>query len=338
MRLIYFLLIIFFAGIHAEQHENLVINNRILAKVHGKTISVIDVMKRMNVIIIRHLPDIEATERYQFYTAQWREILAQMIDEQLILADAEKIELKINDGDVREKLQERFGPNVIANIEKLGLSYEEAKEMIRTEIIVQRMTWYRINAKAILSINPKDVKVAYKEYCLSNPPKDEWRYQALAIRSSDEKVNEEIAQEAALLLQQGKAGLVAVAEELQQREGLPKDLSITVSQEYIVDQKNLSDSHKNVLVTIEPGGYSPPLAQPSRTSNQIIHRIFHLKERIQEQKPPFGTLAERLEDKLIESAIKEATSTYIYKLRDRFGYDEKMMEVIPNDFQPFVLG
>jgi hypothetical protein len=321
-----------------KEGDAIIVNNRILVKVNEKAISVIDVMKKMNVLINRHFPHIAESDftRYQFYSAQWKEVLSQMVDQELVLADAEKIELKLNEGDIREKLQERFGPNVVTTLEKLGLTYDEAREIIRTELIVQKMTWYRINAKAILSINPQDVKLGYKEYCLAHPPQDEWKYESLSIRAPDPKQGETLSVEAFELLNQGKLGLLAVSEELkkQQQQDLPTEVSIAVSQEITVQDKDLAPSHKNVLLSLQPGFYSKPTPQISKVGNQIVHRIFYLKDHIKKSPPPFEEMATQIEEELIQKAIAEETTTYLQKLRKHFGYDEK---VFASDFQPFAL-
>ena len=76
------------------------------------------------------------------------------------------------------------------------------------------------------------------------------------------------------------------------------------------------------------------------TSNaQILNplkRIFHLKEHTKKTIPSFETLADKLEDSLIQKAIAEETFAYIFKLRKRFGFDENQLLEIPNSFQPFI--
>ena len=165
-------------GIAQENYE-IIVNNRILAKVQDQTISVLDVMKKMDVYLNHNLPEVAGSPvaRFQFYSSQWRGMLSQMIDNELIIADAEAKKITITDGDLRETIQERFGPNIMATLDKIGLSYEEARKMILAEMIVQRMTWFKINSKAIQSVNPKDIKLAYQKYCLTNAPSDEFEFQ-----------------------------------------------------------------------------------------------------------------------------------------------------------------
>jgi hypothetical protein len=330
--------ILFCVTVFAGEPAGLVVNNRILVQVNGKKISVLDVMKKMNVALNQYYPEYanHAGARYEFFSTQWKEVLSQMIDHELILADAEKLEVTIKDADIREKLQERFGPNVVASLENLGISYDEAREMIRTELVVQRMTWFRINSKAILRINPVDIKGAYKDFCVNNAPQDEWKYQSLAIRSEDPKEAEELSEKAYELLAQGKAGLDAVVDELRQLKEFSPDTSITVSQELCVPEKDLSESHRTVLASLNEGSFSKPIEQISRDS-KAIKRIFQLKEHSKKIIPSFHTLADKLEDQLIQKAIAEETSSYVFKLRKRFGFDESQLMEIPSNFQPFVL-
>lgn len=330
------LLVTFHLSLFSLQPEGFIVNNRILIKVNGKTISVLDVMKKMNVSLNEYFPQYANSPeaRYEFFSTQWKHVLAQMIDHELILADAEKMEITVKDAEVRERLQERFGPNVVINLENLGITFEEAKKMVETEMLVQRVTWYRINSKAFLRINPKDIKGAYQEYCANNIPQDEWKYQSLSIRSADPKEAELLSEKAYSLLQQGKAGLAAVADDLK-AEKLSPDTSITVSQELCVAEKDLSESHRTVLASLEEGTYSLPLEQQSR-DNQSLKRIFQLKEHTRNTTPTFNALSEQLENTLIDNAIAEETASYIFKLRKRLGFDIEQIYEIPESFQPFI--
>src|SRR5690242_7109313 len=73
--------------ISQEEPEELIIHNRILAKVNEKTISVIDVVKKMDLFLQKNYPHLadSKTARYQFFSAQWKDYLAQMIDSELML-------------------------------------------------------------------------------------------------------------------------------------------------------------------------------------------------------------------------------------------------------------
>ncbi len=317
--------------------DELIIHNRIVAKVNGKTISVIDVMKKMDLFLQKHYPELVGSKgaRFQFYSSQWRDYLTQMIDQELMLADAEHLEVKVSDAEVREEILERFGPNIMSTLDSIGLNYDEARKMVHDEMIVQRMLWFRVNSKALVSVNSRDIKTAYESYCAANPEMQEWHYQVLSIRSPNKQASEAIAHRAFDLLHSQMA-LAALPDALKPSED--DGISITVSSDLQADEKNISQVHKDVLVTLTENSYSKPIAQVSRIDNSVVYRIFHLKKHVIKKVPPFQKLADQLKDHLLQEAASKENAQYIAKLRQRLGYDEKhMMETLPNDFQPFAL-
>jgi hypothetical protein len=319
-----------------EEPQELIIYNRILAKVNDKTISVIDVMKKMDLFLQKHYSHLTGSKlaRYQFYSAQWREYLAQMIDQELMIADAEKLELKVTDAEVREEILNRFGPNIMPVLDKLRLTYDEARNMIHDELIVQRMIWFRVNSKALTSVNSTDVKEAYKQFCEKNPELEEWEYQVLSIRSTDKEASAALAARAFELLH-SELELAAVTDQLKNKE---ETVSITLSPEMQTDEKSISASHREVLKTLSENSFSPPIAQISRVDNSVVYRIFYLKKHSRQLIPPFVKIADQLKEQLLQEAAQKESSQYMTKLRDRLGYDEKhMTETLPKDFQPFAV-
>lgn len=322
--------------IQMQEPEEIVVYNRILAKVNGKTISVIDVMKKMDLFIQKHYPQFAESKSacFQFYSSQWRQYLSQMIDQELMLADAEHLEVKVTDAEVREEILERFGPSIMVTLDKIGLTYEETRKMIHDELIVQKMTWFRINSKALASVNSVDVKEAYKQYCIDNPELEEWNYQVLSIRSPNPTIGETIAARAFELLK-SETNIAAIPDQLKTSD---EELTLHLSPELQADDKSISQPHREVLKTLTENSYSQPIAQVSRADNSIVHRIFYLKKHTKKAIPTFTKMADQLKDNLLQEAADRENSLYISKLRERFGYDEKQMtETLPSDFQPFAL-
>jgi hypothetical protein len=323
-----------------EEPQDLIVYNRILAKVNGKTISVIDVMKKMDLFLQRYYPQFAHSKaaRFQYYSSQWRDTLTQMIDQELIQADAEHIELKVADAEVREEMLERFGPTIMQTLDQIGMTYEEARKMIFAEMVVQRMMWYRVNSKALNSVNPQDIKGAYKRYCDKNPPLEEWEYQVLSLRSVNQSISELLAQKASDLLHSAHTDLATISEQIKTGSTEDNPVTITLSPELKVDEKSVAQSHKDVLKTLLPGSFSEPIAQVSRADQSTVYRIFYLKNHSKKETPPFTKLADQLKEELLQEAATKENVQYIAKLRERLGYDEKhMMELLPSDFQPFVL-
>ena len=322
--------------ISQTEPEELIIYNRILAKVNGKTLSVMDVVKKMDLFLQKHYPHLadSKTARYQFFSTQWKEYLSQMIDSELMLVDAERLEIKVTDAEVREEILNRFGPNIMPALDKLGISYEEAKTLIHDEMIVQRMIWFRVNSKALIQVNSKDIKKAYEEYVTKNPEMQEWIYQVLSIRSADKSASELIASKAFDLLQ-SRMPLEITVDELKKDNEM---LTVSLSPEIQADEKSLSSSHREVLHKMQPLTYSEPIAQVSRADNSTVYRIFYLKSHTTKPVPAFQKMADKLKDSLLEEIASKENTRYLLKLRERLGYDEKqMLEPLPADFQPFAL-
>ena len=75
-----------------DNSPHLAVNNRILAKVNDKAISVVDVMKKMDVLFYREFPQYTSSmqARYQFYKANWKHVLEELVSKELVMADAEE--------------------------------------------------------------------------------------------------------------------------------------------------------------------------------------------------------------------------------------------------------
>ena len=87
--------------------QKIAVQNSILAKVNGTTISMIDVKKKMDLIFHQHYAHLaDSTQaKFQFYETSWRRVLSEMIDNELILADAADKEVKLTDGELREEIE-----------------------------------------------------------------------------------------------------------------------------------------------------------------------------------------------------------------------------------------
>jgi parvulin-like peptidyl-prolyl isomerase len=340
MRLFLILLLPFFAWADSSMSlppttsQQLVVNNRILVKINDKTISVLDVMKTMDIHLNRYYPELvdSPIARYQFYTSNWRFSLDQMIIAELMMADAEKREIKVSDGEVREEIQSRFGPNVMASLEKIGISYEEAREKVHEDMVRQRMEWFRVTSKAFNKVTLKEVKEAYTA---KYQPSEQWKYQTLSIRSKEKETCKLLANKIFALIQEEHLDLKSASEKLQDEHHLEEGVALNLSPEYQEETKKLSSSHRDILSCLNVGAVSPPVEQTSKDQS-IVYRLFYLQDHIKKDPPPFEEVARGLKDDLVQEAHNEVLAVYIAKLHKQFGYDEKSLD-IPNNFVPFTL-
>lgn len=303
------------------------VNNTILTKVNGKTISVIDVMKKMDYIFHQNYPQfIHSPEaRLQFYQMQWKKILNEMIYMELLLAESETKEIKVSDGEVREEIENRFGPNVILTLDKMGLGYDEALKLIRSEMIVERMKWFFIQSKALLSVTPQIIYQSYLQFCEQNPPKEYWTYQILSFKGTDSKQASQKAYETLLTTK----NLSKTIEVLQAEH---PDSGYKLSKEFVIEGKDLSSSHKNILSSLEKDQFSSPVCQASRQSDLSVYRIFYLKDFKKIEPERFQAMHQKIKNELIQKAYMEESNRYFEKLKKHYGYNA---ESDFSDFQPF---
>ncbi|HAZ15405.1 MAG: hypothetical protein A2Y28_03125 [Chlamydiae bacterium GWC2_50_10] len=315
---------------------SLLIQNRILAHINEKTITVLDLMQAMTLFLSKSYPDQAKSPlaRSHFYIEHWNEFLEQMIDQELILADAKTLDLKISDKDIRETLLERFGPNVMQTLEKLGLAYEKAKELLYNEIVLERMTWYRVHTKAYEKVSPQHIKFAYKEYLATNPPTKTLEYQVLSIRCNEHEAAQKIGQTAYHLLSQHEADFSTICEKLPRSE----EVSVSLSDIFSLQESELSPAHKEALSSLAAGSFSSPITQVSRFDNSNVVRIFFLKSQTKSKPLEFKEIEQKLREKLFNEAVSSGRTQYIAKLRQQYRFNSKSPEsLIPEDFKPFSL-
>ncbi len=313
--------------------------NAILAKVNGQTISVVDVIKKMDLLLHQNYPQYAESPqaRFQFYSSSWRQILMEMIDNELIFADAETKEMKISDGEVREEMERRFGPNILATLETIGVSYEDAWKMVKNDLNSSK-GWFGFscNRKRSKQWVLKQSAEAYKEYLAKHPAYQNLTYRVISVRSQEN--GKAFPEEIHRRFTEANRPVESLADFAADLEKLFPSCSIQVSNEYAARDCDLSESHKVALNSLEKGSYSQPIEQISRTERKPVYRIFYLAEKRDHPAPAFEDVASQLRQALTQKHIAKESEQYLQKLRSRYGFDSThLKETVPEDLQPFQL-
>lgn len=322
-----------------EPSQHILLNNRILAIVNGKPISVVDVMKKMDVLFYKQYPQYTSNNaaRFQFYKINWKKIVQDLIDKELILADAQEAKVKVTSGEIRKEMESTFGPNIIINLDKAGITFDDAWKMMEDDILLRRMVGFRAQLKAIKRITPQVVKTAYEEFAKNNVQPEKWDYQVIAIRD----VNPEKGAEQANLVYQRLIDGTTPSEELpkvlEALDGIESTTKITVSELFSHEEKELSPAYKAVLTTLNTNSYSSPITQKSKDKSTVF-RIFYLKERTPGGAPLFSAIGNKIKYQLLEEAIEEETIAYFERLRKHYHVHENgFQDLIAEGFEPFIL-
>lgn len=324
-----------------KDKQEIFIQNRPLVKIHGKTISLLDVKKKMDVFLHEHYPETRTgpqSVKHSFYVQQWRRTLEELIENELMKIEAEDLKIKITDGDVREEMETRFGPNIFRKLGELGVSYEEAWDMVYDDIVIRNISWYRIWARVLQMVNPEAIKTGYEEFLKKNPPKEEWVYKTVTIRSKDldqakevaEKMHEELSRTA---FEYMDAKLLTFQESSKEA-----DLNIQVSKELCVSSSDLSLDHRRVLEGLEINSFSAPQEQKSRSDGSTVLRFFHLVDHHEAAPIPFTEVSKKIQDSLMEEAAKKQKEEYFTKLRKKYhAEDLTVSKLFDPSYQPFIL-
>lgn len=324
---------------NSRTEPRIVVNNRVLAKVNGKPISVVDVMKKMDMLFYKQFPEyansIEA--RYQFYTINWKYLLDELISKELILADAQEAKMEVTPGDVRQEMEQLFGPNIHANLDKIGLSYDEASRMVQGDLTLRRAMFMRVNVKAIRQTTPLAIRTAYEEFAKTNIRPDEWVYRVITIRDRSQVKGAEAANHAHQLLTVDKVDVAELADLLKDKNLLVPSTTVTVSEELHTSDKDMAASYKEILSQLQPNDYSNPLPQKSRDA-QKVYRIFYLKELNKGGPVPFAEVENKIKDELLEEAVEKESKAYLTRLRQHFDVQEShLKDMLAEGFEPFQL-
>ncbi|CAF23120.1 unnamed protein product [Candidatus Protochlamydia amoebophila UWE25] len=323
------------------EESKIFINNRILARINGKPISAYDLVKKMDVTFYKQFPQyLSSTEaRYQYYQFSWKYALEDLINKELILADAQESKVEVTSGDVRQEMELMFGPNIIASLDKIGLSFEEASKIVQGDILLKRMIGARVNGKAIRQVTPSRVRKSYEDF-IKDPANIRltiWNYKVLTIKDRNLKKSEEIAQAAYQLLRKGFS-IEEVPAKLKEGKLLGRKGKVTVSKVIHNNEKELSKSYQQILNPLDTGMYSLPFENKSRVEHTTVYRILFVQEKIPGGYPSFKEMEPVLKERLLNQVADEETDLYLKKLREHFYVRDKDLEaMVPADYQPFVL-
>lgn len=306
-----------------QEGPSISVHNSILVQINEKNVSVVDVMKKMDIAFHQQYPHLaSSTEaRYQFYEASWRRILKEIVQQELISTEATRREITVTDGETREEMERRFGPNIMRTLDQLNLPFDEAWEFVKSDLLYQRMTGYFIYMKAVQRLTPQDIRNAYRLYVKDHPAFREWHYQVVALPNA---TPEQAAQLCELLKNSGSSPQLSLLQET-----FP---STQISAEYRTPDSDLSASYQKTLSSMTPASYSEPMFSSGRA------RIFYLHEATDHSAPTFEEMESKLREVILQELLTEESNSYFAQLGKRFEFDLAQLDgESMNSLHPFSL-
>lgn len=327
------------SSLRKNSGEKILINHRILAKINGKPITTYDLMKQMDITFYKRYPEYASSvdARYQFYIMAWKHFLNEAIDKELILKDAKDTKVAVTAGDVRQEMETTFGPNIAANLDKIGLSFDDAYKLVEESMVMERMIAGRVHTKALRQITPIKIREEYDAHILdpANTRSTEWTYRCLTIKDRDLKKSESAAATAKTLLEEGiqPEEIQLVGEE---RGLINKNAKITLSKPIKSNEQELSESYKQALADLEKGQASAPFQNKSRSTQANVYKILIVDEKVPGGVSSFTELEPSLKNRLLNNAVDKETEVYLEKLREDYHVRfEEIEKALPENYEPF---
>lgn len=320
--------------------SRIVIDNRVLANINEKPISVMDIMKKMDTYFYRDYPHLVDSDvaRYQFYKGHWNYVFDDMVNNQLIFTDAKNRKVEVTRGDIRQELERLYGPDIITNLDKIGLTYDEAWDMTEQDIHVRRMMSSVLYLKGAYDTCPADLLAAFDEYAAKNKKPDHWVYHILSFRGPNAIENAQMAKGVLDDINRNPKDFKTLSLMLKEKLENFETKQISISDQFKLSSTEISETHKNVLEDLETNTFSSPLQEVSRVDKKSLYRIFYLAEHIPGGKTEFEEVEDKLKESLIQVKVDQEITEYIAGLRERFGVTQKSIDdITPSKFEPFLI-
>ncbi len=301
------------------------VHNCILAEVNGKRISTLDVLKKMEQYAEANYPELKKDPYalFHFLSNNWRPFLTQLVDQSLILADAEHVEIKISPAEIREALHQNFGPKISENLSTQGLSFDDAWQMTYADLAIQRMSWFRLQSKAMASVGPSDIRKAYQTYLQASPSKETWEYQVLSLTSPSPEGSKWWAEQTLSWIDSfhfSPEELLAYLQSYEKTENA--QLQYTLSKRYTSEGRSLSNQYLQSLRPLKEGEWSSPIQIKTKDPTKSPYKLLYLHKYTVTPPASFEEMAPKLHNELLSKALRAEQPAYLKKLRANFHVKE----------------
>lgn len=319
-----------------SQAKSVKVCNRVVAIVNDEPITLLDVTKHLDLILAQHYPEYKDSPamRYEFYQSQWQGFLDDIIENKLILAEANERGAKVTEGELHQEIERRYGPNVLHTIDEMGKSYDEVRKMVTDEMLVQKVTNFVVRYKAFSRITPAGIQEAYKAYLASTPETNEWSYYTVSIRGNSDESCEELAQRIVEACEKENVAFQDVVRKLAEEGKIPEGVQANLSNLFTQKDTELNDSYRAALTGLKPGELSAPQVH-TKVASQPIYRIFSLTAHNIAKPKVFADVQEELRMQLFRKYVSEEATSFLTTLRTKYGVVKHTESILAGKPQSF---
>lgn len=313
--------------------REIVADGRMLALIRNHGITVADVMKKLDVAFYQQYPQFRdsSSHRLQFYDAHWKEALQEMIERQLIVLFAEDNHMTLSHGEVREELEEMFGPNTLLNLYDAHISLDEAYEFVRQDIIARRVLQFYVRMPVQAQITPQKILDVYKAEYEERGKEEKISWQVLSLRApSNSPVEKKFAQLVEALQ-------IHDTTFEQAQVGLPEHWELTLSPLFVTDVAKLASSVRSVLDAQPIQKWTAPIQVKESKEGFVKWSSYLVVHRAQGEKIPMSQVEQEIQMNLFEPLYAEKKRDFVQDLAKKYEVLMFLKEQEMSSYHPFRL-
>jgi hypothetical protein len=322
-----------FGDVSSTPRSSIVVENRVLATVRDQVITVIDVMKKLDLIFYQQFPQYRGMPeaRYEFYRSNWRKVFEELVDRQLIHSLAEEKQFTVTNGDIREELEEAFGPNVMMNLYEEGLSMHEVHEMMKADILLRRIISFYVHTPVMSLITPEVLRAAYQTKIEELKGRKGFIWRSVTIRAKGKDCPKEEANKIWKLLEKDRQSIESI------ESTRPEGIECTVSQPFKSEQREVSPVVLKTLEKLPLHSFSEPVAVTCRSDPHQSWKCYIVDECFDQQPPTFLELEATLRQELATPEVAKRTIAFFDDLRNQYHVKHIFSSEELLAFEPFQL-
>ena len=317
----------------ASRRSAIVVENRVLATVRDQIVTVVDVAKKMDMIFYQQFPQYRGVPeaRYEFYRANWRKIFEELVDRQLILSMSEEKQFGVTNGDIREELEEVFGPNAMMNLYEEGMSLHEVEEMMKADILLRRALSFYVHGPVLAAVTPSVLRAAYRKHVDGLKKRYGWVWRTVTVRAKSGDCEKKIADQVWTRLQKDHRTVEQIGTELGDK------YEVTASKAFRSEQSEVSQNVQAILEPLQPKTYSEPQPFTSRSDPRQGWRCYIVDERFFVPVPSFESIESELRQQVSSPVIAKRTVEFFADLRKQYGVQHLISSEDLQSMEPFQL-
>ncbi|MGR3951394.1 MAG: hypothetical protein QRY74_00505 [Chlamydia sp.] len=322
--------------------DSITIDNQILATVRDHVITVLDLVKKMDMIFYRQYPEYRSSPeaRLQFYQTHWRAVLKEAIDRQLAFAYAEEKKFEVSRADIRQELEELFGPDVMLNLYENGLQIYDVESMLEADILMRQLLLYAVKMPVLSSITPQDLHKEYERRCATQKTRqkndEEWVWRSFTISRATSKGKELSPTTIEKIISSIKAVPINSTEVLV----LESDaIEITPSAPFTSHRSTIANQVADQMESLSLGTPTPLVQVQSRKEGLDSWRSYVLlsKRGLARQEEDFRSQEAQIREEIASQLIEEKTAHFFSDLEKQYGVHIMLSDQELESFQPFQL-